>query len=352
MTTRHYDFHHGITEKELDEVIAAFRRGECLAFPTETVYGLGADLFNEEAVGKIFQAKGRPGDNPLIAHIGQAEALKELTGPLPEKALKLMEAFWPGPLTLVLEKGEKVPLVATAGLPTIGVRMPDHPVIESILVKGGLILAAPSANLSGSPSPTEAAHVAWDLEGRIYGIIDGGPCQEGIESTILDLTCDPPVLLRPGTITREELEEEIGLIEMDPSLLGEEAAIPRAPGMKYRHYAPKARVTIIRGEESLEAIREEMRRLGTAGERAALVVFEEHIPHYKSLPVGHLMPLGGLFDLKHSIRNLYRILRDCDILETTDIFIEEVPETGLGFSYMNRLKKAAGHNFLKRSDES
>lgn len=350
MNTKHYDFHQKIKEDELDQIIASFKKGEVLAFPTETVYGLGADIFNKEALGKIYTAKNRPGDNPLIAHIGRLEDLEQLVVSVPEKARILMDVFWPGPLTIILEKKEAVPREATAGLPTLGVRMPDHPVIESILVKGGLILAAPSANLSGSPSPTDASHVTEDLEGRIYGIIDGGHCEEGIESTIIDMTGSVPIILRPGTITKEAIEEEIGEVLFDQSLLGGDVSIARAPGMKYRHYAPKARVTIIENKEAVHTIEEAIRQEKMNLDHTALIVFEENIGHYALLNIGHKLPLGSLVDLKHSIRNLYRILRDCDILEIENIFIEEVKEEGLGFSYMNRLKKAASQNFIHRRD--
>lgn len=352
MKTRYYDFRREIGEKELDEIIGAYRNGEVIAFPTETVYGLGADLFNEDAIAKIYQAKNRPQDNPLIAHIGSEEALKRLVREVPAPARTLMDVFWPGPLTIILEKRPEISRTATAGLPSIGVRMPDHPVIESILVKGNLILVAPSANLSGSPSPTDMEHVREDLDGRVYGIIDGGPCGEGIESTIIDFTGSRPMILRPGTITREAIEEEIGPVDLDPSLLGGEAAVARAPGMKYRHYAPKARTLIIREREAFSLIEGELRREGLDPSRAGVVCFEENLDHYDGLQVGHKLPIGGRGTLKHAIRNLYRILRDCDILGIETIFIEAAKEEGLGFSFMNRLKKAAGYHFLEKEKEA
>lgn len=351
MNTQYYDFRHKLNEAELDEIIEAYKEGEVLAFPTETVYGLGADIFNEEAIARIYQAKKRPQDNPLIAHIGNEAALEKLALEIPETARTLMSVFWPGPLTIILKKKPEISSAATAGLPSIGIRMPDHPVIESILVKGGLILVAPSANLSGSPSPTDMEHVREDLDGRVYGIIDGGPCEEGIESTIIDCTVSPPMILRPGTITREAIEEEIGPVDLDPSLLGEEVLVARAPGMKYKHYAPKATTYIIGDKERLSLIEEEMKRGSLDPSRTALILFEENLEHYAPLETGFKMPIGSHSSLKHAIRNLYRILRDCDILGIETIFIEASKEEGLGFSYMNRLKKAAGFNYLKKEQD-
>ena len=205
MKTKYYIRDNMLKEEELEEIIAAYKAGEVIAFPTETVYGLGANIFCDKAIKKIYQAKRRPMDNPLIAHIGKLDDVEKIASLIPAKARKLMEVFWPGPLTIVLKKKELVSSLATAGLDTIGIRMPDHPLTESILVKGDLILVAPSANLSGNPSPTSFKHVKEDLDGKIYGIIDGGNCEEGIESTIIDLTEEIPLILRPGTITKEEI---------------------------------------------------------------------------------------------------------------------------------------------------
>ena len=350
MVTKYYKLNNkNIWDQNIDEIVSAYKKGEVIAFPTETVYGLGADIENEAAIKKIFLAKKRPGDNPLIAHIGKMEDVGKVAAHLPKKAERLMEAFWPGPLTIVLKKKEGISDLATANLKTIGIRMADSPILENILIKGDLILVAPSANISGSPSPTSFNHVKNDLEGLIYGIIDGGDCEEGIESTIIDLSEERPVILRPGTITKEEIEEEIGKVELDGSLLGQEIKKPKAPGMKYKHYAPKAKVYIIKEKESVKNIEEEIGKLAFKGAKIAVVAFRENLDNYKGLSVGHKIVLGGKKDLKEGIRNLYRILRDCDILGIENIFIEETKEEGLGFSYMNRLKKAGNHNFLKRS---
>jgi L-threonylcarbamoyladenylate synthase len=227
--------------------------------------------------------------------------------------------------------------------------MPDHPVIETILVKGDLILVAPSANISGSPSPTTMKHVADDLDGLVYGIIDGGNCDEGIESTIIDMTEDNPVILRPGTITKEDLEAEIGKVEIDESLIGASIEIARAPGMKYKHYAPKAKVYIIENKGDLDLIFNTIKSLDIDLYKGALINFDENAEHYKDIKILKKISLGSIVDLRVGIRNLFRILRDCDILGIEHIFIEDYKEEGLGFSYMNRLKKAANHNYLKES---
>ncbi len=349
MKTKYYDFREKIDEKQLDEIIKAYIDGEVLAFPTETVYGLGANIYDDKAIEKIYRAKNRPTDNPLIAHIGNAQQLNKLVEVVPEKAEKLIEAFWPGPLTIIFKKNQEISKVATAGLETIGVRMPDHPVIETILVKGDLILVAPSANISGSPSPTSMKHVADDLDGLVYGIIDGGNCDEGIESTIIDMIGDTPLILRPGTITKEDLEEVIGKVELDESLLGTSSKVARAPGMKYKHYAPKAKVYIIKNKGNINLISSEIGKYLMDIEKCALIIFDENKEHYRDIEIPNKISLGSLIDLKTGIRNLFRILRDCDILGIEHIFIEEYKEEGLGFSYMNRLKKAANHNYLKES---
>lgn len=347
MKTKYYDFQEKIDEEQLDEIIKAYKDGEVLAFPTETVYGLGANIYDDLAIEKIYTAKNRPADNPLIAHIGYMEQLFILVENVPPIAQKLMDTFWPGPLTLIFKKNKEISSIATAGLDTIGVRMPDHPVIESILVKGELILVAPSANISGSPSPTTMKHVADDLDGLVYGIIDGGNCDEGIESTIIDISGEVPVILRPGTITKEELEEEIGYIETDKSLLGISSTVARAPGMKYKHYAPKAKVYILENKGNTELITNKIKSMKLDLNKCALICFDENIEHYKSIDIDNKISLGSLLDLRTGIRNLFRIFRDCDILGIEHIFIEDFKEEGLGFSYMNRLKKAANNNYLK-----
>ncbi len=347
MKTKYYDFREIINEADLNEIIKAYNNGEIIAFPTETVYGLGANIHDDEAILRIYKAKNRPSDNPLIAHIGNIDQLDSLVKVVPEKAKLLMDAFWPGPLTIIFKKNNDISQIATAGLEAIGVRMPDHPVIETILVKGNLILVAPSANLSGSPSPTTMKHVSADLDSLIYGIIDGGNCEEGIESTIIDLTDEIPTILRPGTITKEDIEYEIGKIKFDESLIGTSALIAKAPGMKYKHYAPKAKVYIIENRNKTDLILLEITKKKMNINKCALICFDENLKNYEKINIPHKFSLGSLTNLKYGIRNLFRILRDCDILGIENIFIESYNEVGLGFSYMNRLKKAANQNYLK-----
>ncbi len=349
MNTKYYDFQEKIDDKQLDEIIKAYKAGEVIAFPTETVYGLGANIYDDKAIEKIYLAKNRPADNPLIAHIGYVEQLFQLVDEVPPLAGTLIDAFWPGPLTLIFKKNMEISSIATAGLDTIGIRMPDHPVIESILVKGEMILVAPSANISGSPSPTTMKHVADDLDGLVFGIIDGGNCDEGIESTIIDMSGDIPMILRPGTITKEDLEEVIGKVELDESLIGASTKIAKAPGMKYKHYAPKAKVYIIKNKGETNLISREIKNYLMDIEKCALIIFDENTEHYRDIDIPNKISLGSLVDLRTGIRNLFRILRDCDILGIEYIFIEDYKEEGLGFSYMNRLKKAANHNYIKES---
>ena len=272
------------TEESLALAAGLLRSGQLVAFPTETVYGLGADATNAEAVLSIFRAKGRPADNPLIVHIFDRSQLEGLCV-VPDEALPLMDAFWPGPLTLLFMKLSTVPDEVTAGLPTVAVRMPSHPVAASMLKACGLPVAAPSANSSGRPSPTLASHVLEDMQGKIPLILDGGPCDVGVESTVLDLCHGTPTILRPGGVTKEMLESvlqsEVGLAGSILRPLGpDEQAL--SPGMRYKHYAPKATVTLVEGEESavLTRLRELCREEAAAGRRACVLCFTEHL-HYK-----------------------------------------------------------------------
>ena len=248
-----------IDKNQIDtEIIAEagkiLERGGLVAFPTETVYGLGANALNEEAARKTYEAKGRPSDNPLIVHIADIQALDEIVESIPERAKSIAEKFWPGPLTLIFEKSGVVPLGTTGGLQTVAVRMPEDEIARALIRAGGGYVSAPSANVSGRPSPTSAEHVAEDLDGKIDMIIDGGNVDIGVESTIVDMTVEPPMILRPGAITKEMLEEVIGEVAVDRTTLSETSdAAPKAPGMKYRHYAPKAQLVIVSGAP-LEAV--------------------------------------------------------------------------------------------------
>ena len=259
------------------------KEGGLVAFPTETVYGLGADALNEDAAKKIYAAKGRPSDNPLIVHITNMKALEKIVTEIPEKAEKIAEKYWPGPLTMIFNKSAIVPYGTTGGLDTVAVRMPVHEIAREVIDAGGGYIAAPSANTSGRPSPTNAEHVAEDLTGRIDMIVDGGPVQIGVESTILDVTVEPPMILRPGAITKEMMEEVIGEVAVDKTLIKPDSKIvPKAPGMKYRHYAPKADLTIIEGP--MEKVVEEINRLAKekadAGYKVGIIGTEETVGKY------------------------------------------------------------------------
>ncbi len=334
-----------INMRELDErkmrIAARFiREGKLVAFPTETVYGLGADALNEAAVRRIFEAKGRPPDNPLIVHIADFEQLYGLAEEIPEEAKILAEKFWPGPLTFVLPKREVVPSVTTGGLDTVAVRMPANEIALSLIRISGRAIAAPSANISGKPSPTSAEHVVDDFYGRIECIIDGGETEIGVESTVIDLTSSPPVLLRPGGLPLEEIKKVVGKVEIHPAVRGYAADTAKAPGMKYRHYAPNARVVVVEGR------RERVRR-----KIAELI--EEY--RRKGFRVG-VMATGGSYDADAYVnlgkseeeiaKNLFKALRELDKKNVDIILAEGIEEKGLGLAVMNRLKKAAGYRTI------
>ncbi|RDU37956.1 threonylcarbamoyl-AMP synthase [Neobacillus piezotolerans] len=319
---------------------------QVVAFPTETVYGLGGNAESDEAVAKIFMAKGRPSDNPLIIHIAEKSQMASFVAEVPGIAEKLMDSFWPGPLTLILKKKEgALSEKATAGLETIGVRMPDHPVALAILKECGLPIAAPSANSSGKPSPTTAAHVAEDLSGKIAGIVDGGPTGVGVESTVLDCTSIVPTILRPGGITRERLEAVIGRVEVDPALVGGESK-PKAPGMKYRHYAPEAPLYLVDGS------REYVQRLAAKqmeeGKRAGILATEESAGFYDADVV---LACGRRDRLETVAASLYDTLRMFNESKIDVIFSEMFPEKGVGHAIMNRLMKAAGNKVMIESNK-
>lgn len=324
------------------------RRGGLVAFPTETVYGLGADGFQEEAVAGIFRAKERPSDNPLILHIADRQGLGRITDKVTEKAEKLMDAFWPGPLTLIFEKKKEVLYCTTGGLDTVSVRMPSHPAARELIRRSKTAIAAPSANTSGRPSPTKAEHVAEDMAGRIDMLIDGGDVGIGLESTILDMTTEPPMLLRPGFITKAMLERVIGKVQIDPSLAEDacEAVRPKAPGMKYRHYAPRAELTIVEGE--LSRVAAEINRLADEkrrqGYRTGIIATEETKELYGGEDV---RVIGTRQDEETIARHLFAVLREFDEIGAEYIFSEAFSKEDLGQAIMNRLIKAAGHRIIR-----
>lgn len=335
-------------EDQIAEAAAILRRGGLLGIPTETVYGLGANGLNGEAVRKIFEAKGRPQDNPLIIHIPGPQWLPRYCVDVPPLAYELARRFWPGPLTMILKRAACVPDVTTAGLDTVGVRCPNHPVTLAVIREAGVPVAAPSANISGRPSCTSAQDVLEDMDGKIDGVVDGGPCTVGVESTILDMTCTPPRLLRPGGLPLEELERILGHIDVDKSVISplSEGEQPRAPGMKYRHYAPKAPVTVVTGspERSAQEIR---RRMSPA---AGVICFDE----YAGLFAGHkVQPLGPSGDKATQAQRLFDALRAFDSDDSvTEIFAQCPDNRGLGLAINNRLKKAAGFHLVDADDSS
>jgi L-threonylcarbamoyladenylate synthase len=317
------------------------RNNEAVAFPTETVYGLGANAKSDEAVEKIFKAKGRPSDNPLIVHIASVAQLTEMVKEIPEKADKLINVFWPGPLTLIFKKKPGVlSELVTAGLDTVAVRMPDHPVASSLIRESGLPIAAPSANTSGRPSPTTAGHVKEDLAGKISAIVDGGATGVGLESTVLDCTEETPVILRPGGVTREEIEAVIGEVKVDTALNNRESA-PKSPGMKYTHYAPQAPFILVDGSLSfLQGLIDEKKSQGL---KVGIFAAKEHETDIKA---DFIIAPGTSSDLYTVATGLYDTLRKFDELAVDIIFGEVFPSTGIGEAVMNRLLKAAGHQVV------
>ena len=330
--------------KKAGEII---RLGGLVAFPTETVYGLGADALNPEASSKIYAAKGRPSDNPLIIHICKLEDITRIVSDFPEKAKRLAKEFWPGPLTMVLPKADIVPKQTTGGLDTVAVRMPVDPIALSFIEAAGGYVAAPSANRSGRPSPTKAGYVVEDMEGRIEMVLDDGDVEIGLESTIVDLTGEVPMLLRPGFITHKMLEDVLGPVEVDRTILdGDCLDKPKAPGMKYKHYAPKGELTIVTGEEQavVSVINSHSLEMNSQGEMVGVIATDETVGQYRA----HSVKSVGMRDDEVSIaRNLYRVLREFDDEGITVIYSESFANGGIGQAIMNRLLKAAGHKILQ-----
>lgn len=321
--------------------------GGLVAFPTETVYGLGGDALQKESSRKIYAAKGRPSDNPLIVHICKWEDIALIVQEIPEAAKKLAKAFWPGPLTMILKKSAAVPLETTGGLETVAIRMPENKIALALIAAAGGYIAAPSANTSGKPSPTCAAHVKEDLDGKIDMILDGGSVGIGLESTIVDLTDAVPTILRPGYITKKMLEEALSApVETDRTILDANAKqAPKAPGMKYRHYAPKGELTIVDGElqavtEKIRALAEEMHR---QGKRVGIICTDETKGQYEA---DCIESVGARCDEEAIARHLYAILRQFDSQNIECIYSEAFSDKGIGQAIMNRLLKAAGHHVL------
>lgn len=323
------------------QAAAAIRAGELVAFPTETVYGLGADATNEAAVARIFTAKGRPSDNPLIAHIARQEQLTDIVTHIPPLATRLIQHFWPGPLTLVLPSAGAVAKQVSAGLDTVAVRMPDHALARALLQEVGRPVAAPSANRSGRPSPTEARHVMDDLHGRIFAVLDGGDTGYGLESTVVDVTGHIPVLLRPGGLTLQRLQQVVGDVQLASDISeADTAQAPPSPGMKYRHYAPEAKMLLVQGDEAamVQRIRELTAHYRSQGLKVGVLTTEEHKDDYEADVV---IASGNRDDLASVAKDLYRALRQFDREGVERILCETFPESDWGMTIMNRLHKAA-----------
>lgn len=329
-------------EEELREAGEIIRNGGLVAFPTETVYGLGANALNSEAVKDIFVAKGRPQDNPLIVHISSRDQLEDLVESISPEAELLMEAFWPGPLTILFAKSEAVPFETTAGLTTVAVRMPDHPVALGLIDYSGCSIAAPSANTSGKPSPTKAEHVIEDLDGKVDAIIDGGATGVGLESTVIDLSGEIPMILRPGGVTVEQLLEVLPVVEYDLALK-DETLSPKSPGQKYRHYSPKAKLELYCGDEDkvMEAVKSRRSELEAEGQRVGILTVDEHISSYES---DFKVSMGRQDNHEEIARNLFDSLRAFDSFDIDVILGEGFEESGIGKAIMNRLHKASGGN--------
>ncbi|MCM1326472.1 MAG: L-threonylcarbamoyladenylate synthase [Lachnoclostridium sp.] len=335
-------------DNALRQVGEVIRQGGLAAFPTETVYGLGGDALNPESSRKIYAAKGRPSDNPLIVHICRLEDVYTIAAEVTREAEKLAKAFWPGPLTMILKKTDKVPCETTGGLDTVAVRMPSDETARKIIEYSGGYVAAPSANLSGKPSPTKARYVIEDMMGRIDVIVDGGEGEIGLESTIVDMTVNPPQVLRPGYITKEMLENALGTpIVLDETILRDDSGqAPKAPGMKYRHYAPKGELTIVEGMpgQVIDYINKKSKEAMDAGEKVGIIATKEQAHLYRADIIKNV---GSRRDEKTVARNLYRALREFDEESVTVIFSESFDTQGFGQAIMNRLLKAAGHRIIK-----
>ncbi len=335
-----------VEKEELKEAGEILRNGGLVAFPTETVYGLGGDARNKNASKAIYAAKGRPSDNPLIVHIANFSQLEEIVREVPENAKKLADAFWPGPMTLILNKNDEIPKETTGGLDTVAIRLPSHPVARELILESGCLIAAPSANTSGRPSPTRAAHVAEDLSGKIDCIIDGGEVEIGLESTIIDLTEEIPVILRPGYISLEDVIAVTKEAKMDPGIMSENKNVrPKAPGMRYRHYAPKGNLIVCEGtkEAVVEKINFLAKQDAEAGKKVAILASAEteSLYHY-----GDVFVLGSFSHEEEIARNLYGRLREFDEKGMEMIYSEAFETPHMGAAIMNRLLKAAGHQII------
>ncbi len=341
-----------LDENNIDEHVISkagniLRQGGLVVFPTETVYGLGANALDKDAVKKIFEAKGRPQDNPLIVHISKVKDIEKLVEEIPPIAQKLMDKFWPGPMTIILKKKDIIPNETSAGLDSIGIRMPSNKIAMELISMAGVPIAAPSANLSGKPSPTDLETCIEDLDGRVNMILGGDNSEVGVESTVIDCTINPPCILRPGGITLEMLKEVDSDIYIDPAIMKkpDKELRPKAPGMKYRHYAPKAPLKIIKGDlnKTIEKINEMVQNYIDAEKKVGIIATDETIDNYKK---GEVVSIGSRKDLNTIAHNLFYVLRTFDEKNVDLILSEALEEKDMGVAIMNRLKKSAGYDII------
>lgn len=338
-----------IDDKALEGIKRAgeiIKKGGLVAFPTETVYGLGGDGLNPESSKKIYAAKGRPSDNPLIVHVSNMEDVKDIVKEVPESAIKLANAFWPGPLTMIMNKNDRVPYETTGGLDTVAIRMPNNKIALALIEASGGYIAAPSANISGRPSPTLAKYCEEDLSGKIEMIIDGGQVGIGLESTIVDLTSEIPMILRPGYITAEMLKDVLGEISIDKTIIDSSSTErPKAPGMKYRHYAPKGELTIIQGDQDkvVSFINSKAKEARVAGKKVGVIGTDATKGLYEADVV---KSVGNREDESTIAHELFKVLREFDDEQIDIMYSESFDDSGIGQAIMNRLLKAAGHNVI------
>ena len=329
-----------VQDSGIQRAAAILRDGGLVAIPTETVYGLAADALNPQAVGRIFEAKGRPSDNPLIVHIAHLEHITNVARTVPESADKLAKAFWPGPLTMVLPKASGIPDKTSGGLDTVGIRLPSHPVARAVIEAAGVPLAAPSANLSGCPSPTTASHVLADMEGRIEAVLDGGPCGVGVESTVLSLAGKRPLLLRPGGVTPEQIESVIGPIDIHPAVYHalEQGQKAESPGMKYKHYAPHTKVMVVKGDGQSFA-----RYVNSRAGKVGALCFDEDLPHLHVPAVSY----GRMGQPDTQAQGLFDALRRLDGLDADVVYARYPDVDGMGLAVYNRLMRAAAFEVIE-----
>ncbi|OUM20719.1 L-threonylcarbamoyladenylate synthase [Butyricicoccus porcorum] len=331
----------------IEQAGALLRAGEVVGIPTETVYGLAADALNPQAVARIFEAKGRPQDNPLIVHIAEIETVHEIAADFPPEAQALAEAYWPGPMTIILPKLDRIPMVTSGGLNTVGIRFPSHPMAQAIIRAAGTPLAAPSANTSGRPSTTTAQHVMEDLNGKIAAVVDGGACSVGVESTVVSLCGERPRLLRPGGISLEQLRAVLGEVDVDRALREkiDDSEKVSAPGMKYRHYAPKAPVTVVFGtpKTSADYIYAQL------GENSGVLCFDDCAARFQNAAV--VETFGPSDDPEEQAREVFDALRRFDETDCTEIYAQCPPSDGIGLAVANRIKKAAGFHIIDLTEE-